>query len=197
MYLQRPADITKIPHNDRLPIYLCHFQRDWISLYPTSLWCSVKKEREMHVCITGVNHSRNPRDSSCTSGIWCLLPWHVAYGCNRNMTERICPCHSAANVNIWRANAVSSQEMYPGIRGGWGGGGGGWQLQLPEQLQYLSSFALSCDVMEPTWLQWSTSSVFKERRTRERQWRWLIAWLWGRKTWSWQISFPSSKHFFK
>lgn len=71
------------------------------------------------------------------------------------MTKLLCSCLSRANVNIWRANVVSSQEMSTGIRGG----------QACSITCATTSLGLSCDVMEPTWLQCALSTAWALEET--------------------------------
>ncbi len=66
------------------------------------------------------------------------------------MTKLLCSRHSGSNANIWRANVVSSREMNTGIRGG-----------LASSIKWTTTiFWLSCDVMEPTWLQCAMSTIW-------------------------------------
>lgn len=95
------------------------------------------------------------RHNSSASLILRVHPWRETYGCHRNMTKWLCSCLSRANVNIWRANVVSSQEMSTGIRGG----------QASSITCATTILGLSCDVMEPTWLQCALSTAWALEET--------------------------------
>lgn len=110
-----------------------------------------------------INHKH--RSTVPLSLIWlCMHPWHVTYSCYRNITKLLCSCHSCGNVNIWRANVVSSQEMNTDIRG-----------ELASSITWTTTiFGLSFDVMEPTWLQCTMSSVWAQGECTKGNERWLI-----------------------
>ena len=102
-----------------------------------------------------------------TSVIWCVHPWRITYGRYRNMTKLLCSCHSGANVNIWRAFVLSSQEMNTGIRG-----------RLTGKFNYMNNHNFSvvmwCDGADMTSMRHVNRMRWGQTK---RQWKWLIVWL--------------------
>lgn len=112
--LQQPPETTFyccINVSIRKMELLCFIQIYWLILWHLEK----KKIRYMHT----LQHQLNTgTDKSIPSMMWRVHPWRLTRDGYRNMTKWLCSCHSAANVNVWRANVVSSREMNSGVRGG-------------------------------------------------------------------------------
>lgn len=120
------------------------FWKFWIK--KTLYWLIVLAEKE------DAQVRSSPSWSKAPTQMWRVHPRRTTHDWYGNMTGWLCSRHSAANVNVWRANAISSQEMNSGITGG----------RLASSVTWTNAiFGLSSDVMEPTWLQCAMSSVLR------------------------------------